>query len=147
MTHENVRDMDAQEYAMSGLDTRDQQEAEAAAEAVADDTFSISKGAFVRHIADAYKAGRAAGQGAYSTIKDMNDLKRYAMGLLPDNLDKVSGVGQDCIVGSDGRLWKLLGTSADGGAVWIAASDAEQEASDQGIDPDYEAARADQPQG
>ena len=71
---------------MSGLETRDQQEAEAAAEAVADDTFSISKGAFVRHIADAYKAGRAAGQGAYSTIKDMNDLKRYAWGLLPDSM-------------------------------------------------------------
>ena len=60
MIHEDVRDMDAQEYNVSGLETRDQQEAEAVAED--DYTFSIAKSAFVHHIADAYKAGVAAGQ-------------------------------------------------------------------------------------
>ena len=100
MTHEDPWNMDGpRQYNVSGLDTRDQQEAEAAAEAVADDTFSISKGAFVRHIADAYKAGRAAGQG-----RNLNS----TMTNLPELLNRAASCyGTASMVIDEGTFWLL----------------------------------------
>ena len=98
MIHEDVRDMDVQEYAMSGLETRDQQEAEAAAEAAEDDyTFRISKSEFVHHIADAYKSGYAAGQEASKLSREPSHIHVY----LSDNPNSAA-----CV--SCGQIWDRL---------------------------------------
>ena len=131
-----VNDMDAQEHAMSGLDTRDQQEAEAAAEE--DYTFYISKSEFVHHIADAYKAGKAAGQQDILAQQHIDNPLTNLPELFRRAAEADRSVEGWLKVSAD---LKRVTETAQG---WI--EDAMHEASAQCIDPAYEAARADQPE-